>query len=161
MSTRLTYFIGFILICLLLLTSIYLQLVDGVMPCPLCSLQRISFGILGILFLIGILTCSKRWCRAIVNVFSLLFSVIGILLAGRQIWLQHFPPANAGECGVSLQYMIQALPPNELIQKIVEGSAECTKQGWQFFYLNMAEWALVWFSIFLLMTLYLLFKKTK
>jgi len=161
MSIRSTYFFGFIIICGLLLTSLYLQFFEGIIPCPLCTLQRLSFGLLGILFLFGTLLHSKRFGRLLINFLSILTSLLGIGLAVRQIWLQHFAANGSSECGVSLQYMIQVLPLNEVLQKIFAGSAECTQRGWEFLSFNMAEWALIWFTLFLIMTAYLLVKGKK
>ncbi|RDI46547.1 disulfide bond formation protein B [Aquicella lusitana] len=161
MSSRLLYFLGFVIICFLLATGFYLQYVDGIMPCPLCMLQRFCFAGLGILFFIGFFVHAKPLARYTIDALSVLVSLLGILLAGRQIWLQHFSTAENSECGVSLQYMVQALPLHEVMQKIIAGSAECTQRGWEFLYLDMAEWSLIWFIFFLLLSLYLLLKKVK
>jgi disulfide bond formation protein DsbB len=161
MSTRLIYTLGFALISALLLTSVYFQYFDGFIPCPLCTLQRLCFGLLGALFFIGILAGTKRIITVPVNILTTLISLLGIVLSGRQIWLQHFPSGDASECGVSLQYMMKVLPINEVMQKIISGSAECTKRGFEFLTFNMAEWALIWFVIFLFLSLHLLLKKSK
>jgi disulfide bond formation protein DsbB len=161
MTIRSTYLLGFLAISILLLTSIYLQLFRGIIPCPLCSLQRLSFVLLGIWFLLGILIHAKHFGRVFINIMCSLTSILGMFLAGRQIWLQHIPSTNNTECGVSLQYMMQILPMNQVLQKIVEGSAECSQRGWEFLSLNMAEWALIWFAGFLLLSLYLLIKEVK
>lgn len=161
MSSRASYLVGFIATTLLLLSGFYFQYVEGLMPCPLCLLQRFTFMLLGIFFLIGIMFHRQLWCRLLIDAMSFLTSILGIALSGRQVWLQHFPPANAGECGVSLQYMVQALPFNELILKIFEGSAECSHRGWTFLTLNMAEWALICFIGFLGLSVYLICKEFK
>jgi protein dithiol:quinone oxidoreductase len=154
MSIRSTYLLGLIIVSTLLLTSIYFQIFEGIMPCPLCTLQRLSFGLLGILFLIGVFAYSKRGFRLVVNTLCALTSLVGIFLAGRQVWLQNFPsPDSSSECGVSIQYMMQVLPMNEVLQKVFAGSAECAQRGWEFLHLNMAEWALIWFIGFLIMTI--------
>src|SRR6516165_1339554 len=138
MSIRSTYFLGFIAIGILLSTSVDLQLFEGIIPCPLCTLPRLSFGLLGVWFLIGIILHAKRGARLFINSLCGLTSIIGIFLAGRQIWLQHFPSPNNSECGAGLQYMMQILPVNQVMQKIFEGSAECSQRGWEFLHLNMA-----------------------
>lgn len=155
MSTRLIYFLGFILISGLLGVSVYLQLFQGIQPCALCTLQRLAFALLGMTFLFGSLFAKNRTLQHLVNGLLFIFSGIGIFLAGRQIWLQHFPPADGTECGVSIQYMMQVLPWHEVLQKVIAGSTECTQRGWEFLSLNMAEWALVWFTMMLLTSLYL------
>lgn len=159
MSNRLNYFISFLIVCAILLTSVYFQVVDGIMPCPLCILQRFTFGILGLLFLLGMFACKKTCFRMAINTLCGLTALLGMGLAGRQVWLQHFPSADTSECGVSLQYMMQVLPINEVIQKIFTGSAECTQRGWEFLNMNMAEWALICFSGFFLLTVYRFIKK--
>ena|SRR3990167_4219923 len=160
MTARLTYSLGLIIVVLLLLASLYLQIFDGIMPCPLCALQRVMFAFLGVFFLFGILLHKKYWGRIIIHCFSILASLLGLFLAGRQIWLQHFK-TSLGECGVSIQYMMQILPLHQVLQKIVEGSAECTKQDWTFLSINMAEWAFIWFIVFLCMSLYLFIKELR
>jgi disulfide bond formation protein DsbB len=162
MSIRSAYFLGFIAVCILLLTSIYLQVFDGIMPCPLCTLQRVMFGVVGLLFFIGLLVHARKLPRMIINSLVGFSSLIGMALAGRQVWLQNFPQANSNECEVSLQYMMQVLPWNQLLQKIFAGNTECSKKGvWDFLYLNMAEWALICFGLFLLLTIYLFLKEFK
>ncbi len=146
-QSRLTYFLQFIVISGLLLFGLYLQFYQGVLPCPLCSLQRIAFACIAVFSLITVLAFPLRWCRLLLNTLSLIMAIIGIALAGRQIWLQHFPPVASTECSPSLQYMIQVLPMNELIQEIFAGSAECASKSWEFLTLDMAEWAIIWFIL--------------
>jgi len=159
MSIRRTYLVGFILTGVLLLTSVYLQFGQGIMPCPLCLLQRFVFCLLFILFSVGLFAYSKRWHRLLINSLTALISLLGMFLAGRQAWLQHFPSANGSECGVSLQYMLQVLPMSKVIQKIFQGSAECSRRGFEFLSLNLAEWSFLWFTVFLLLGLCLLFEE--
>ncbi|MBV9575891.1 MAG: disulfide bond formation protein B [Gammaproteobacteria bacterium] len=159
MPARFTYLLGLVIVSLLLLSSLYLQFFDGFTPCPLCILQRIAFCFLGILFLGGIFLHSHFWGRLSINMLTIFTSLAGIIFSGRQIWLQHFPPQDPSECGVSLQYMMQVLPMNQVITKIFAGSAECTQRGWEFLSLSMAEWTLVWFILFFLFSCILLFKE--
>lgn len=159
MPMRLAYFIGFFLITLLLVTSMYLQYFQGIIPCPLCTLQRMTFALLAVLFLVGGLLYGKRPIRLIINLFCSLGSLLGIFLAGRQIWLQHFPSPENTECGVSIQYMMQVLPMNEVLKKIFVGSTECSQRGWEFLHFNMAEWALLWFFGFLILSICLFFEE--
>lgn len=161
MSIRSTYLLGLAVIILLLLGSLYVQVYLGIMPCPLCTLQRFTFGLLGFLFFIGILVAGQFWARTIINSLAFLTTILGIFLAGRQIWLQQFPTSVSNECGVSIQYMMQVLPLHQVIQKVFEGSAECTRQDWEFLHINMAEWAMIWFVLFFLLTVYLFLKELK
>lgn len=158
MTTRKYYAVGFLIVGLLLLTSLYLQYYDGFQPCPLCTLQRFAFILLGVFYFTGWLFYKFGFIRVLSSLLALVSSLIGIGLAGRQIWLQHYP-SGSEECGVSLQYMLQALPIHEVASRIFQGTAECTTRGWEFLNLNMAEWSLLWFVIFFMLSAYLLKKR--
>lgn len=161
MSIRLCYAFGLLTIIGLLLLSLYLQHVEGIIPCPLCSMQRLMFAFLGVLCLFGILLYRKSWGRLLVNLLCAATSIFGMILAGRQIWLQNFPTTAGTECSVSLEYMLAALPLKEVLQKIFQGGVECSQRTWEFLHLDMAEWALIWFSLFLLMSVYLTLREFK
>ena len=161
MSKRLLFTLNFLLICLLLTASLYFQYFDGMTPCPLCTLQRVCFVLLGALFFLGILLAYQRVMSKFISFLCTLISLAGIVLAGRQIWLQHLPQNANTECGVSLQYMFKVLSFNEVFQKIFSGTAECTQAGFSFIGLNMAEWSLIWFAAFLGFSLYLFCKKAQ
>lgn len=160
-STRIISLISVLTITFLLLLSIYLQVYKNILPCPLCTLQRITFIILAIFFLFAACFYKRFWLRIFFASVTTFFSLVGILFAGRQVWLQHFPTQNSSECGASLQYMMQVFSWNELIGKILEGTADCSKVEWEFLHLDMAEWALLWFIMFLFVSLYLLLREFK
>lgn len=154
-QSRPTYFLTFIVISGLLLFSLYLQFYQGILPCPLCSLQRIAFLLIAVLSFITAILFRFRLLRLLFNFVTFIVADLGILLAGRQIWLQHFPPPGSGECSPSLQYMMQVLPMNEVIQKVFTGSSECSDVSWSFLSINMAEWAVLWFILLSGLFLYL------
>src|SRR3990167_9701150 len=147
LSTRSIYLSGLGVIILLLATSMWVEYIDEFIPCPLCTLQRLTFILLGILFFIGALLHQDKLSRITINYLSGCTALLGIFLAGRQVWLQNFSTGDNAECGVSIQYMLQVLSFKEVAQKIFAGSTECTQRGWEFLSLNMAEWSLVWFIL--------------
>jgi disulfide bond formation protein DsbB len=161
MSNRIIALISVLMITALLLFSVYLQVFQNILPCPLCSLQRITFIILAVLFLLAACFYKKVWARIFFGFATGLFSIVGILLAGRQVYLQHFPHGSSNECGASLQYMMQVFSWNELIGKILEGSADCAKVEWELLHLDMAEWALIWFILFLFVSVAMLLREFK
>ena len=158
-SARSAYFLGFFGITLLLAFSIYLQVHDGMTPCPLCMLQRLMLIILGVLFFIGAVIKFKNTFHRLLALFSCLFSVLGGLLAGRQAWLQHLPPSTGGDCGASLDYMLQVLPFTEVIKKVLVGGTECSQVSWTFLNLSLAEWSLFCFAILLVVSFWQLVRK--
>ncbi len=159
MPTKYIHALGFIIVCLILGTSFYLQIHDGFEPCPLCILQRIAFVSLGVLFLLGIFLHRIALMRWLLPLLSLITAGLGALIAGRQVYLQLFKQGDHESCGFSLEYMLNNLPLNEVFQKIFAGSAECTQRGFDFLYLNMAQWSLLAFIGFCLLSVYALVKK--
>ena len=159
-STRFHYFLGLVIICLLLGFSFYLQ-AHGMVPCALCLLQRIVLAILGFIFLIGALSKFKCIGQSILAIVTLIIAAIGVFLSGRQAWLQHFPSHQTGECAASLQYMMQALPLNEVLVKVLQGSAECADRVWSLLGLSLAEWSLACFVVIFLFGFYQLYRAFK
>lgn len=161
MLHRTAYFIGFLVVALLLGIAAYLEINLGINPCPLCMLQRVMTGALGIVFLIGMACSQKNSCRIIAGGLSVFFSLLGILLSGRQVWLQYMPTQMNENCEVSLQYMLSALPLDEAIAKIFTGGATCSKIDWEFLHVSLAQWSLVWFILFLIFSVWQLRKRSK
>lgn len=144
-KARFGYFLGFVLIVFLLGLAEYLEVYKGMIPCPLCMLQRIVLVVLGVMFFIGMIFRMKRIGLFAIGLLSLFTCIGGILLSGRQVWLQHVPPSSLGECGVSLTYMFHTLPLMDVLKHVWTGGIECSQQGWAFMYLSLAEWSLLGF----------------
>ena len=147
MTNRLLFLLTFLTVAALLGSGFYLQYYDGFMPCPLCTMQRLSFAAVGIMALIGFLFHRRRLITIPSSLFVVLFSVAGFFFAARQTWLQLFPSAESSECGVSLEYMMQVLPLHEVMSKILAGSTECSDKTWSLLTLTMPEWSMICFSI--------------
>ncbi len=161
MSQRLAYFFCALTVAVILSTGVYLEYVEGIIPCPLCTLQRICFGICGLYFLFGLVLYRMRIARLIVNFLTVIMASLGALLAGRQIWIQFFPSPESSECGVSIKYLLSVLPVKEVAQKILSGGTECSQRGWEFLKLDIPEWSLIFFVFFILISLYYLVKDCK
>ncbi len=153
-SERSTYFLGFIFSVLLLGITFYIQRFDGFTPCPLCILQRFALISFSGFFFLGFVFGRQKFVSLFMSIFASLVSLIGILLSGRQVWLQHLPASRHEDCGASLSYLIQALPFDQVIVKIMQGTAECSKKGWDFLHLSLAEWSLIVFVILFLSSLW-------
>ncbi len=150
-SIRFINLFGLIFIIILLGAANYVEHFLRLIPCPLCILQRYVIIALGIIFFLGVI---KKWNKVIyflLTILGLIFSVAGILFAGRQVWLQHIPKEGLGECGVSLSYMLKVLPLMEVLKHIWRGGIECSQQGFVFLNLSLAEWSLIWFVIFFIL----------
>ncbi len=158
-SIRASYFLGFAACLAIFLYSLYLQFNVGIQPCALCVLQRIVLVSIGLVFFLGSLFRVHKIAHIALGLLTTLLSVLGVALAGRQVWIQHFPGQSGDTCGASLQYMLKVLPFTEVLKNIFQGSAECTQIGWRFLSISLSEWSLFWFVIFLILSLWQLTKK--
>src|SRR5439155_18761766 len=95
---RYTYWLGLLLIAILLGGAYYLQTHENMTPCPLCMLQRLSLMALAVIFIIGSTVRLAKWGHLFLGILGLLASFSGMLFAGRQVWLQISPPIGSGDC---------------------------------------------------------------
>lgn len=125
--------------------ALYLEHVVGLAPCPLCIAQRIciiGFGLTGLIAAIH--NPALLGCRIYVSV-ALLFVLLGGGFAWRQIWLQTLPPEALPSCLPSLEYMLEALPFQEILSLFLQGTADCAEVNWTFLTLSLPEWSLLLF----------------
>ena len=127
-------------------------------PCPLCILQRWSFGFIalcGALMMIpGLYLVIKKALLLIAG----LFSMSGVIIAGRQIYLQNIPSDQVPTCAPPMDFLLDTLPIFEVIQTILLGDGNCAEYDWRFIF-NFAEWALIFFVFLFFYNLFFLFKK--
>jgi protein dithiol:quinone oxidoreductase len=152
-SIRFTYFIGFLGIILLLGIASYLEIYKGINPCPLCILQRVIMIMLGVIFFFAMILRLHKLGYLLSGLLGIIVSLSGILLSGRQVWLQNIPQIGLGECGISLQYMFKIFSFTEALQHVWRGGTECSQQGWVFLHLSLAEWSLICFLLFFLLAI--------
>ncbi len=155
---RLTSTSGLILIIALLGLAYFLQIYKGINPCPLCLLQRLIMGLLGIIFFVGIVIPFKKKWQILWGIGGLLIGASGLLLSSRQVWLQVSPPSGAGDCSASLSYIFNVLSLPDAIKQIWQGGMECSQMGWEFLHLSLAAWSLVSFGLLCLLFIILLIR---
>jgi len=155
--TRLFYLSLFIICLSLLGFGLYLEHVQGLEPCPLCSFQRIAYIVITVIALIGAIHNPQNVIRIVYNVLLIITALIGAGIAGRQTWLQHLPPELVPECGPGLEYMLEVFPFGEALKMILSGSGECAEVHWRFIGFSIAEWSLVCFATIIIVSLLSMF----
>ncbi|MFP7722652.1 disulfide bond formation protein B [Lysobacter sp. A3-1-A15] len=156
---RSSFALGFLACAGLLAYAIYLQLHDGLEPCPLCIFQRIAFAALGVVFLLGALHAPKRrGGRGAYGVVAMLAGLVGTGIAGRHVWLQLNPPPIPS-CGAGLEFMRETMSTTGVIRKVLTGSGDCGTVDWTFLGLSMPAWSLVWFVLLTLWAGYAAFRR--
>lgn len=148
MNARMVYAGIFLISSGLIGFGLYLQHAQGLEPCPMCILQRYAFVAIGLFALAAAVHDpgpAGRWGYSGVVV---LLAALGGGVALRHAWLEHHPP-KVFDCGADLGYMLESLPLADALPMIFRGTGDCTKVLWRFLGLSIAEWALIWFAIFL------------
>ena len=148
MNARWVY-TGMFLVCSGLIGfALYLQHAQGLEPCPMCILQRYAFVAIGVIALAAAVHSPGPSARWGYSALLVIFAGLGGGVAIRHAWLEHNPP-KVFDCGADLGYMIESLPLADALPMIFRGTGDCTKVLWRFLGLSIAEWALIWFALFL------------
>lgn len=128
----------------LLAFGIYLQQVVGLVPCPMCIVQRYSLVLVALIA--GITACTNRKGLQLTGASLLLLTAgFGGFVAARQSWLQWYPPEVAS-CGRDFYGMIETFPLQRALPMIFKGGGDCIKVDWTFLGGSIANWSFVSFS---------------
>jgi len=123
-SPRSLFLLGFLGALTLMGVALYLEHVVGLQPCPLCIVQRICVIAFGLVCLVAVLHAPGATGRRIYAALGLLSAAAGAATAGRQVWLQGVPADQLPACLPSLEYMMEALPFQEIVRLLLHGTAD-------------------------------------
>ena len=131
-------------VCLALLAfGLYLQHVVGLLPCPMCIVQRYALFLIALIA--GLTALSGKKGIQIGGAALLLLSAgFGAFVAARQSWLQWYPP-EVVSCGRDFYGMIETFPLQRALPMIFKGGGDCTKIDWTFLGGSIANWSFVCF----------------
>ena len=154
---RTPFLLGFLISAAAMVAALwYFQHYLGLEPCPLCIFQRISVMALGLIFFIGLLHGPKGMLRRTYGALLTATSLVGIGIAIRHLWLQYGPHEELG-CGPGLDYMLETMPLQEVIQDVLKGTGDCGEIVWSLFGISIPGWtlllllALLWLSLGILL----------
>jgi len=129
---------------LVLGSAYYLQYVDGLMPCPLCIMQRLCAFIFGMLSMIGIGLFTVKRARFLA-VLQLGIALGGLFFATRQLWLEFSPVENAGACLPGFDIMLKYFPWQDILHGLLWGSGDCAAVTWTWHGLPMPAFSAMYF----------------
>lgn len=158
LQQRLSFLFIFLSCAALLSYALWLQQAQGLLPCPLCVVQRIAYCLVGLTAWVALVHQPGMRGRRIYSVLIACFALAGAVVAARHAWLLRFP--NSMECGVSPeQNFLNALPLARWWPSMFEALGDCALIKWRFLTLAIPDWSLLWFIIFIGMASYLFFAK--
>ncbi len=142
------FLVAFLVCAALITTALTMQYALKLEPCPLCIFQRVFVMALGAIALLAAIHDPGLTGRRVYGVLIVVFGVLGMIVAGRHVWLQNLPADQVPECGPGLEYMLDAFPLTEALSLVFRGSGECADVQWVFLGLTIPGWTLVIFAAF-------------
>ncbi len=140
----------------------FLQRYMGFSPCPLCIFQRIGLIVMGgFAFIAAVFNPKSKAIRLLLWLGSLAGITWSTGVAARHVWLQHLPADQVPSCGPGLDYWLDTLPMQQVLNEVFAGSGECALVDWRFLGLSIPEQALILFSILLIVHAVILFRILK
>ena len=127
-----------------------LQIFVCLRPCPMCIVQRYCQVLIALTAFAGALTSSRNmhvWVLALIG----LTAGGGAFVAGRQSWLQWYPP-EVVNCGRDFYGMIEQLPLSRAIPQIFSGNGDCSQVDWTFLGASIANWSFLCFTLLIIMS---------
>jgi disulfide bond formation protein DsbB len=161
LSPQFAFVIG-MLACLGVLASAYaIEHIYDIEPCPLCVLQRIVYWIMAVVCLLGAYHNSKTLVRYCYSLSALLLGIVGILLSGRQIWLQHLPIGEVPSCTAGLDRLLEVYPVLDVLKMVFTSSGECSVVNFTILGLSLAETSFISFGLLTLVSIWIIVLQKK
>jgi len=145
LSNRWLYLAGALFASGLMGYGLFLQYFKHQDPCPLCMVQRVIFVAILAIFALAAIHGPKRTGERVYAMLIVLFSLSGVAVASRHIWIQNLPKDQVPACGPGLDYMLETMPLSNVLKQLMHGSGECAEKGWTFLTLGIPEWSLLCF----------------
>ncbi len=131
---------------LVLSAVLYIEYSNDLEPCPLCIMQRMSAFVIGFLCFLSIGVSSLRRVK-VMAIFQVVFAILGLYFAARQLWLQSLPVGEGKMCMPGLDVMQHYLSLSKFLKTYFWGAADCSEITWRGLGLTMPAWALIYFII--------------
>ncbi|MGM0915024.1 MAG: disulfide bond formation protein B [Pseudomonadota bacterium] len=148
LSVRQWSLAGLAFCVLMMAVALGLEHIVGLEPCPLCIFQRVAVISAGVVFaLAAIHNPAGRLGAGLYGVLGLAAVGGGIGVAGRHLWLQSLPADEVPSCGPGLDYMLDILPLQEVVNMVLSGSGECAEIDFLFLGITLPGWTLVGFIV--------------
>jgi disulfide bond formation protein DsbB len=129
--------------------ALYFQIVERMLPCPLCILQRYMLIVTAAACLGALGTSELK--RKIASSIAILAILIGAGIAIHQLWVIAHPEVS---CGIDpVQTFVNNLPFAGWLPVVFEADGMCGTPYDPFLGLSLPQWSLTWFVAFLITVL--------
>lgn len=143
-------FVAFVLAYVGILSGamFWFQFGVGELPCPLCILQRYAFAAIALIALatVALPAAATRIGAALACTASL----TGAGIAIRHLWVKAHPTVS---CGIDpLETSLNKILTAQWFPTLFQADGLCTTEYDPILGLSIPQWALVWFTLFALIT---------
>ncbi|GGC89660.1 disulfide bond formation protein B [Undibacterium terreum] len=126
--------------------ALYLQLGEGMLPCPLCVAQRYVFVAIAVICII--LLILPVAARKVGSWIGAVIALIGAGIALRHLWVKAHPALS---CGIDpWEVALNKIFTAELVPVLFKADGMCSTEYEPILGLSIPQWSLVWFAIFAL-----------
>jgi disulfide bond formation protein DsbB len=134
--------------------ALYFQVVERMLPCPLCVIQRYAFIVIAIGSLIAM--SGSDLTRKIGSSIGLYAAITGAGVALHQLYVIAHPDIR---CGVDpVQTAVNSLPFADWLPTVFLAEGLCGTPYDPILGLSLPQWSLTWYVIFAVVLLLVLFK---
>ncbi|CEK11763.1 disulfide bond formation protein B [Legionella hackeliae] len=150
----------FLVSAIVLGCSFYFQYVKGLVPCPLCLMQRFCVFWLVVVGFVGIFWNSLKAVKWL-SILQIIVALGGLFFATRQLWLQSLPSNQTPACMPELGVLIRYFPWSDVLHALFWGAGDCAEVSWRWLGLSMPAWSALYFLFMLLTSAWNLWKLPK
>jgi len=143
----------------MILFALFLQEQLGLHPCPLCITQRICVITVGVIALLAALHNPEKTGLKIYAALQCFAAIIGLVVSGRHVWIQHLPEDQVPACGPGLQYIFQNFPLQQAMTLLFRGDGNCHIVDWTLLGLSIPELVFIACSGLLVINVWQLFRR--
>jgi disulfide bond formation protein DsbB len=129
----------------LIAVGLLLQIIEGLVPCPMCIMQRLVWMAIMAVSIVGAAWHGPRRV-GVFHALNSLLAVGGAYVAARQSWLQWYPP-EAVSCGRDFYGIVDTFPLRQALPMLLRGSGDCSAVDWTFLGGSIANWSFVMFTL--------------
>ncbi len=158
LSVRQIHLLIFLAVGVIIGYAAYSIKILGLEACPLCITQQFLYCVVGLTAFIAYFHNPKPYIYKIYSGVILVASAFGSWVAGRQVWLQGLPEDQVPLCGPPLEYILEVFPFADVLNALFMGDGNCAEIPWQLLGLSMAGWSLIFFVLFMFLSVLVIFR---
>jgi len=135
--------------------ALYLQHVNGLLPCPLCVIQRYLFLAIALCCAVGAWGGKPKAGMGL----ALIGALGGLGVVGKHLWVLAHPGLS---CGIDpMETMLNKIPSATLLPWLFKADGLCEDARDTLLGLSIPQWSAIWFVLLTLSLVYLLLRERR